>query len=68
MRAVTLLLLALASGALHGCAPFVAVGVGAGAMIAHDRRTSETIFDDQKIESRAAELIDQQKIRVTPFI
>jgi osmotically-inducible protein OsmY len=71
-RIVPLLLLALASGALHGCAPVVAVGVGAGVMIAHDRRTSQTIFDDQKIESRAAELIDNQidsvrHINVTSF-
>ncbi|MGA9666948.1 MAG: BON domain-containing protein [Gallionella sp.] len=72
MRAVPLLLLALASGALQGCAPVAAVGVGAGVMIAQDRRASETIFDDRKIESRAAEQIDKQinsvrHINVTSF-
>jgi osmotically-inducible protein OsmY len=72
VRVVPLLLLALVSGALQGCVPAVAVGVGAGVMIAQDRRTSETYFDDQKIETRAAELIDRQidsvrHINVTSF-
>lgn len=72
VRVVPLLLLALASGALQGCVPAVAVGVGAGVMMAQDRRASETYFDDQKIETRAAELIDKQiesvnHINVTSF-
>ena len=72
MRVVPLLLLALVSGSLQGCVPAVAVGVGAGVMIAQDRRTTEAYIDDQKIESKAAQLIDEQissvmHVNVTSF-
>lgn len=72
VRVVPLLLLALISGSLQGCFPVVATGVGAGVMIANDRRTTETYIDDQKIESKAGELIGQQidsvmHVNVTSF-
>lgn len=60
MRIVSMLLLVLASGSLQGCFPVVATGVGAGVMLAQDRRTKDAIFDDQKIETAAAERIDNQ--------
>jgi osmotically-inducible protein OsmY len=60
MRVVSLLLLVLISGSLQGCFPVVAVGVGAGVMMAQDRRTADAYIDDQKIESKAARLIDKQ--------
>ena len=47
-----LLLLTLLLTCLSGCA-VVAVGAAGGAMAAHDRRTAETILDDQGIETRA---------------
>lgn len=72
VRAVSLLLPVLVSGSLQGCVPVVVAGVGAGAMIAHDRRSSGAYFGDQKIESKAAQLIDGQidsvrHINVTSF-
>jgi osmotically-inducible protein OsmY len=72
MRVVSLLLLALISGSLQGCFPVVAAGVGAGAMIVQDRRTTDAYIDDQKIETKASGLIDKQinsvmHVNVTSF-
>lgn len=39
---------------LSGCVPAVAVGVGAGALMADDRRTSSTYLMDEEIELKAA--------------
>jgi len=41
MRVVSLLLLGLVSGLLQGCFPVVAAGVGAGVMMAQDRRSTD---------------------------
>jgi osmotically-inducible protein OsmY len=60
LRILATLLLVLASASLQGCFPVVATGVGAGVMLAQDRRTKDAIFDDQKIETTAAERIDNQ--------
>lgn len=48
--------LGLATG-LSSCIPLVAVGVGAGALVAGDRRLTETYFTDQANESRAADRV-----------
>jgi osmotically-inducible protein OsmY len=60
VRVVSLLLLALISGSLQGCFPVVAVGVGAGVVLAQDRRAKDAMFDDQKIETTAVKRFDDQ--------
>jgi osmotically-inducible protein OsmY len=60
VRVAALLLLVLASGYLQGCVPVVATGVGAGVMLAQDRRTKDAIFEDQQIETAANARIDEQ--------
>ena len=60
MRIVSLLLLVVVSGALQGCFPVVAAGVGTGIMMAQDRRTTGAYIDDEAIEDKAAGLIDKQ--------
>jgi osmotically-inducible protein OsmY len=45
---------------LHGCFPVVATGVGAGALMADDRRTSGIYLEDQNIELKAAGRISEQ--------
>jgi osmotically-inducible protein OsmY len=60
VRVVSVLLLVLVSGSLQGCFPVVAVGVGAGVMLAQDRRTRDAMIEDQQIETMAAERVDKQ--------
>jgi osmotically-inducible protein OsmY len=60
MHAVFLLLLALISGSLQGCFPVIAAGVGAGVMMAQDRRGKDAFIDDHQIETNAFEHIEQQ--------
>jgi len=72
MRAASLLLLVLISGSLQGCFPVAAVGVGTGAMMAQDRRTSGSYVEDQAIEAKAFDRIGKQfkddvHINVTSF-
>jgi osmotically-inducible protein OsmY len=50
-------LLGLSAVHLSGCVPAVAVGVGAGVMMAEDRRTSGTYLMDEEIELKAASQI-----------
>ncbi|MBI4807922.1 MAG: BON domain-containing protein [Nitrosomonadales bacterium] len=48
-------------GLLQGCvAPVVAAGVGAGAMMSSDRRTTGTMVEDDTIESKAQKRIDEK--------
>ncbi len=58
---------------LQGCAPvIVGAGVGAGVMIAEDRRSSGTMLEDQVIERKVSNLIaqtfeDQVRVRVISY-
>lgn len=51
------ILLGLGAVQLSGCVPLVAVGAGAGVLMAEDRRTSGTYLMDQEIEFKAASRI-----------
>jgi osmotically-inducible protein OsmY len=59
--------------ALQGCVPLiVGAGVGAGVMVADDRRSSGTMLEDQTIEIKASNRIkeqfgDQVRVNVTSF-
>jgi osmotically-inducible protein OsmY len=62
----------VAAPALQGCFPVAAVGVGAMAASANDRRTSGTQIEDEGIELRASNRIserwgDKVHINVTSF-
>jgi len=62
MRALQILLPAalLAAALLQGCAPVVMVGAGAAVMSYEDRRTTGAQVDDQTIELRAGNRIDDR--------
>ncbi len=45
---------------LSGCFPVVATGVGAGALMAADRRTSGAYIDDESIELKASNRISEE--------
>lgn len=51
--------LGLALLQLQGCVPLVATGIGAGALIAADRRSSGTYLEDQEIALRAGSRIGE---------
>ena len=53
MRYLNYLLLAAALGALQGCFPVVAAGVGTGALMVSDRRTTGAYIEDEAIENKA---------------
>jgi len=53
------ILVAVAAGALGGCAAFVAAGAAATAMVVVDRRTSGVQLEDQSIELKAASRITE---------
>ena len=53
-------LAALALPALQGCVPAVATGVGAGALMIVDRRNAETYLDDEAIEIRSFNRINEK--------
>ncbi|HZP94026.1 MAG TPA: BON domain-containing protein [Burkholderiales bacterium] len=61
--------LGAALAVLQGCAPLlIGAGVGAGAMVAEDRRSSGTILEDQTIELKASNRINERfedKVRVS---
>ncbi|MCL2875229.1 MAG: BON domain-containing protein [Betaproteobacteria bacterium] len=44
---------------LQGCIPVMFAGVGAGALMVSDRRTTGTYVDDEAIEQKASNLISQ---------
>jgi len=59
MRIISLLLLALIGGALQGCVPVIAAGVGTGVMMANDRRTNGAYVEDEAIENKAIDYISK---------
>lgn len=70
-RLLPVLLLAVVP-ALQGCFPVVATGVGAGALMAGDRRTSGIYIEDQGIEIKGASRIEDKykdgvHVNVTSF-
>lgn len=56
-KTLTITALGLALLQLQGCVPAVAVGAGAGVMMAADRRSAGMYLEDQEIELRAANRI-----------
>lgn len=60
MRYLNYLLLAIVLGAVQGCLPIIAAGVGAGALMSSDRRTAGIILEDQNIENKALNQINVQ--------
>ena len=60
MRKFLPLLLLATLPALQGCFPVVATGVGAGALMAADSRTSGTYIDDQGIQLKGTSLLDEK--------
>lgn len=71
-KLATPLLLALLIPTLQGCFPVVAGGVGAGVVMATDRRTSGIYIEDQGIELKAQsrtsdKLKDQAHLNITSF-
>jgi osmotically-inducible protein OsmY len=59
VRYLNILLLAAALGALQGCFPIIAAGVGAGALMASDRRTNGTFIEDEAIEDKTINKISK---------
>jgi osmotically-inducible protein OsmY len=56
----TVLLLVILAPLLNGCPLVVGAGIGAGALMADDRRTSGAQLEDQGIESKAKTRIDEK--------
>ena len=72
MRYINYLLLAAALGSLQGCFPVVATGVGTGALMAADRRTTGAYIEDESIENKAVSQIsakykDTAHVNVTSY-
>lgn len=72
MRKLILTLLTLSTLALQGCFPVVATGVGTGLLMVEDRRTSGTFIEDEGIELKTANRInekfkDQVHVNVTSY-
>jgi len=57
MRYINYFLLAAILGSLQGCPAIVATGVGAGALMASDRRTTGAYIEDEGIEDKAVSQI-----------
>ena len=53
MRYIYYLLLAAVFASLQGCPAIVATGVGTGALMASDRRTTGAFIEDESIENKA---------------
>jgi len=57
---VYLIVLAFSVINLQGCFPVVATGAGTGVLMAEDRRTSGTFIEDQGIELKASNRLDEK--------
>jgi osmotically-inducible protein OsmY len=74
-RALPLLLtLSLIAPLLQGCAAVVVAGAAAGAMVVHDRRDYSRVLEDQEIELKAMQILNdnpdigkQSRISVTSY-
>jgi len=60
MRYVYLIVMAFSVINLQGCFPVVATGAGTGVLMAEDRRTSGTYIEDQGIELKASNRLDEK--------
>lgn len=58
--ASTLLLAAALAASLSACVPVVITGVGAGVLMASDRRTSGTYVEDEEIELKVSNRVDEK--------
>jgi osmotically-inducible protein OsmY len=58
-RIILLLIGIIATTHLSGCAGVIFGGVAAGAGVAHDRRTTGTMVEDQSIETKTYAALDQ---------
>jgi len=72
MRYLNYFLLAVILGALQGCFPIVVAGVGTGALMAADRRTTGAFIEDEGIENKALNQISAKyknttHVNVTSF-
>ena len=72
MRFIPILFCAALLPALQGCFPVIAAGIGTGAMMASDRRTSGIYIEDESIELKAGKQIgakygDVSHVNVTSF-
>lgn len=72
MRYLNYFFLAAILGALQGCFPVVAAGVGTGALMASDRRTTGAYIEDEGIENKAVSQISTKynstaHVNVTSF-
>jgi osmotically-inducible protein OsmY len=72
MRYLNYMILVAVLGSLQGCFPVIAAGVGTGALMAADRRTTGTYIEDESIEDKATNLIgikykDTVHVNVTSF-
>ena len=60
MRYIIYMLLAALIGSLQGCFPIIAAGVGTGALMASDRRTTGAYIEDESIENKASSQINNK--------
>ncbi len=68
MRYLNYLLLAAILGALQGCFPVVAAGVGTGVLMASDRRTTGAFIEDEGIEYKAINQISAKYNSTTAHV
>lgn len=59
-HSVATLALLLASSFMTGCAPILVAGVGTGALMVEDRRTSGAFVEDEVIENKVQHRINQR--------